>query len=266
MRPTNALTGALLITALAAAPASATDIADGFAAHRYDGPGDSGLNYRLHVPETLEPGETYPLVLFLHGAGERGDDNQSQLLHGAWALLDFTVEQDHPALILAPQVPADQRWVDVPWNAPSHEMPTEPSAPMGLAIALLDEVMTDYPVDPDRVYVTGLSMGGFGTWDILQRLPQTFAAAIPICGGGDVTLAARIRHVPVWAFHGGEDTLIPPHRSTDMVIAIKAAGGQPSYTEYGGVGHDAWSRTYANEDVLWWLFDQARETPAEADQ
>jgi predicted peptidase len=266
MRPRNALSSTLLLAALAAEPGAAADLADSFAAHRHDGPGESALNYRLHVPEDMAPGETYPLVLFLHGAGERGDDNQSQLLHGPWALLDFTVEQDHPAFILAPQVPADQRWVDVPSDAPSHKMPAEPSAPMALAMALLDDVMAAYPVDPDRVYVTGLSMGGFGTWDILQRRPQTFAAAIPICGGGDVALAARIRHVPVWAFHGGEDTLIPPRRSTDMVRAIKAAGGQPSYTEYGGVGHDAWSRTYSNEDVLWWLFDQVREIPAEADR
>jgi predicted peptidase len=247
---------------LVSAPLPAAD----YSARTFSAPDGGRLNYRIHVPEAAEPEAPWPLVLFLHGAGERGDDNQLQLIHGAFDILDFTVESDNPAVILAPQCPADERWVDVDWDAPTHRMAENPSAPMQMVMALLEATLADLPVDRQRVYVTGLSMGGYGAWEIVQRRPGLFAAAIPICGGGDPALADSISHLPLWVFHGADDPIVPVRRSLDMVAALQAAGGQPSYTIYGGAGHDAWTRTYANAGVLQWLFDQERMASTGAEE
>lgn len=255
MKMTTRLPAAMALSCVVVA-ANAVD--DDYAPATFVSPDGGALPYRIHVPDNIEPGDKVPLVLFLHGAGERGDDNVSQLIHGAFGLLDFTRATGNPAIILAPQCPANDGWVDVDWRSRSHRMARAPTEPMALVMALIDKVVDEHPVDTNRIYVTGLSMGGFGTWDILQRRPGTFAAALPVCGGGDTSLASRIRDVPVWAFHGGDDTVVPLSRTTDMIRALKRAGGKPSYTEYGGVGHDAWTRTYTNADVLQWMFDQER--------
>lgn len=232
--------------------------AEDYEARTYESSDGHTLKYRIHIPEDLDPEERYPLILFLHGAGERGDDNMVQLTHGAFTILSYTQETDNPAIIVAPQCPAEMRWVNTRYDARSHTMPELPTLPMRLAMELLEEIVATQPVDDDRIYVTGLSMGGFAVWDILQRQPERFAAAIPICGGGDPTYAERIRDVPTWVFHGTLDTTIVPQRSREMVDAIRRAGGRPSYTEYGDLGHDAWTRTYDSEMVLEWLFDQSR--------
>lgn len=219
------------------------------------------LPYRIHVPESAEASDRaqrFPLVLLFHGAGERGEDNRRQLMHGAGAILEFTRAAGDPAVIVVPQCPQEEQWVDTPWSDDSHSMPAEPSGPMRLAIGLLKECLASLPVDRDRVYVTGLSMGGFGAWDIVQRHPEIFAAALPVCGGGDATLAASIRRIPVWAFHGDRDAIVKPARSRDMIAALRGEGGSPRYTEYEGVGHDSWNRTYADPEVLAWLFAQKR--------
>ena len=129
---------------------------------------------------------------------------------------------------------------------------------MKLALKLLDQTIAENSVDVDRVYVTGLSMGGFATWDVLQREPEKFAAAMPLCGGADLSFAPTLAHVPLWVFHGGADATVQPRRSRDMVAALVAAGGHPKYTEYPGVGHDCWGRTYSNPEVWDWLFTQVR--------
>ena len=140
----------------------------------------------------------------------------------------------------------------------SHVMPATPSAPMRLTLEWLNECIKTLPVDEKRIYVTGASMGGFGTWDIIQRQPTLFAAAMPVCGGGDTALAPQIKQIPIWAFHGGNDDAVKTSRSRDMIEALKKAGGTPRYTEYPGVRHDAWTPTYANPAVLKWLFDQSK--------
>lgn len=220
--------------------------------------GGETLNYRLYLPQDTSPGRTLPIVLFLHGAGERGGDNISQLKHGVASLIRFGVASHDPAILLVPQCPAGQQWVDVPWDAPRHITPKEPSASMRLALALLRAKMAALPVDPARVYVTGVSMGGYGTWDAILREPRLFAAALPICGGGDADRAPVVRDVPIWTFHGDQDGAVPVSRSRDMVKALEACGGRIRYREYAGAGHDVWRRTYDDQDVLTWFFSQRK--------
>jgi predicted peptidase len=220
---------------------------------------DFVLNYRISIPPNLKPDEQVPLVLFLHGAGERGDDNTSQLRHGVPSIHSYITRKGIPAIVIAPQCPAGMKWVDVPWDDRTHTMPPTPSKPMQAVRALLAQTLAGLPVDPSRIYISGISMGGYGTWDYLQREPDLFAAAIPICGGGDTAEAAKLVQIPIHAFHGDQDTAVIPQRSRDMEQTIKKAGGSRiKYTEYPGVGHDSWTQTYANDKILDWLFDQKK--------
>ena len=224
----------------------------------FTAPSGEILRYRQHLPKNVAAGKKLPLVLFLHGAGERGTNNVSQLKHGVSALLQHGAKANDPAVLLAPQCPSGMQWVNVPWSAPSHTMPEQPSDAMRLALALLREKLATLPIDPDRVYVTGVSMGGYGTWDAIQREPALFAAALPICGGGDTARAPAIKNIPVWTFHGDKDTAVPVTRSRDMAKALEACGGKIQYREYPGAGHDVWTRTYNDSDVLTWFFSQHR--------
>jgi beta-glucanase (GH16 family)/predicted esterase len=229
-----------------------------FKARKYSSADGHALLYRIHTPKNMDTSNAYPLILFFHGAGERGDDNERQLVHGVKPMLDYSRASGSPAIIVAPQCPKDEQWVNVPWAADAHRMPQAPSHAMGLAIDLLKETMGTLPVDPQRVYVTGLSMGGFGTWDILQRMPDVIAAAMPVCGGGDTHMTEKMTNVPIWAFHGGRDTVVKTQRTRDMIAAIKKVGGSPKYTEYEGVGHNSWSATYSDQAVLKWMFQQRK--------
>lgn len=239
--------------------AFAADNRDRFESCVFESGEEGKLPYRLLRPKQCEPGARYPLVLFLHGAGERGDDNRRQLVHGANDFASDEAMQRYPCFFVAPQCPDGQQWVDTPWSADSHVLPPKAAPPLAMSLELLDELQRQLPIDARRLYVTGLSMGGFGVWDALARQPQRFAAAIPICGGGDTATAQAIAGVAVWAFHGGSDSVVQPRRSRDMVQALQQAGGSPKYTEYPGTGHDAWSATYRNPDVMAWLFAQQRE-------
>ena len=225
---------------------------------RYPIEGEKFLPYRVYSPKGVDNASPMPLVVFLHGAGERGHDNERQLIHGVSDLLRYSLERHEPFIIVAPQVPLDERWVDVVWDERVHRMPEHPSASMGLLMALLTELMSDSRVDTDRVYLTGLSMGGFGTWDLIARWPDTFAAALPVCGGGDIDSAPRIKDIPIWAFHGSDDAVVIPERSRDMIQALQQVGSNARYTEYPGVGHDSWTETYQNFEVLDWFFSQRR--------
>lgn len=213
------------------------------------------LKYRLHLPANIPAGKKVPVILFFHGAGERGDDNIAQLKHGVTDLIRFSLTNG-TAIIIAPQCPKDQLWVNTNWSAPKHIMPAMPSEPMKLALLLLQDKLASLPADPARVYVTGVSMGGYGTWDVIQRKPGLFAAALPICGGGDSTLASAIKNIPTWTFHGDKDGAVPVTRSRDMVNALKACNGKIQYREYPGAGHDVWTRTYSDPAVLAWFFAQ----------
>ncbi|MBT8037369.1 MAG: prolyl oligopeptidase family serine peptidase [Verrucomicrobiae bacterium] len=233
-----------------------------FKAKTYQSPKGQSLNYRIHLPPKSNTIKKHPLVLLFHGAGERGNDNDKQLTHGAQDVLAYTKKNHSNAIIVAPQCPSGEKWVNTPWGADAHTMPKEPSAAMLLTLALLQDLQASHSIDTSRIYVTGLSMGGFGTWDIIQRMPDTFAAAMPVCGGGDTDMANAIKHVPIWAFHGGADKVVKVKRSQDMVAALLNVGGNIKYTEYKGVGHNSWGRTYADEKALKWLFAQ-KKNPSE---
>ena len=229
-----------------------------FEAKVYNPPGDNSLLYEIHIPENMDTNKKYPLVVFFHGSEERGMDNKKQLIFGVREILAYSKQNDAPAIIIAPQLPENQQWVNSPWDTDVHIMPREPSLSMKLTIDLIKDTMSNQPVDTKRIYVTGLSMGGFGTWDILQRMPQLFAAGIPVCGGGDMNQAEKLKNIPIWAFHGDNDEVVKTKLSRDMIAAIKEVGGKSQYTEYKNVGHNSWTQTYSDKNVLKWLFLQKK--------
>jgi len=221
--------------------------------------GNDTLPYQLYIPGKTVMPQKYPLVLFLHGAGERGNDNQLQLNYISDVVKTQWFKQ-YNAVVLAPQCPKGKRWVEVDWGLPSHTMPGQPSEPMRLTMQLLDSIIKKYPVDTNRIYVVGLSMGGFGVWDALARYPDKFAAGVPICGGADTATAAQIARIPVWVFHGSNDRVVKVSRSRDMVNALRKHGGKPIYTEYKGVGHGAWFKALPDQKMWRWLFSQKKKT------
>ncbi len=181
--------------------------------------------------------KAWPLVLFLHGAGESGSDLEKVKAHGPPKL----VETNGPFsfILVSPQCPSRG------WN-------------VDVLNALLDAVLKEYRVDKDRVYLTGLSMGGYGTWALAAAHPERFAALAPICGGGNLADAKKLAQLPIWVFHGAKDPTVPLKRSEEMVEALKAAGGNPKFTVYPDAGHDSWTATYDNPEFFKWLLEQKR--------
>lgn len=223
------------------------------------------LPYRMLAPTahashakagTHEVGpERMPLVLLLHGSAERGNDNSAQLRSGVAELLGSeTVATRFPCFYLVPQCPTEHRWVEADWDAERHILPMELSAPLSATAELLDALLASHPINPQRLYLIGLSMGGFGVFDLLSRWPERFAAAVPICGGADEDAVTAAQAVPIWAFHGARDPKVPVARSRRAVSALRAAGGTPRYTEYPHVGHNAWTAAFAEPHLLPWLF------------
>jgi predicted peptidase len=234
-----------------------------FGFYEFIGTSKLRMPYRLLTPSALSSGAKYPLVVLFHGSGERGDDNKKQLMNGVERFARPESRSQYPSFVLVPQCPTHLDNEPIMWIGSREEMhrlklAPEPVAPLQTALELLFMIQGKYPVDLDRVYMTGISMGGFAAWEALIRHPQNFAAAIPVCGGGDVNFADRIKHIPVWAFHGAEDPVVPVVCSRSMVEMLKQAGGAPLYTEYPGVGHNSWDRAYAEPELLSWLFSQKR--------
>ena len=240
-------------------------------AHEYHYTGgdyeDEAFGYRLMAPAEVESGKTYPLVLFLHGAGERGDDNVKQLMYFPELMADADHREKYPCYVLAPQCRRNKWWAGLRRRAESDESDDDGDPrthQMRVVEGILAETLENYPIDRSRVYLTGLSMGGYGSWDLAARHPDWFAAVVPICGGGDASQAESLATVPIWAAHGGADPVVPPARSQEMIEAIRAAGGEPKYTEYEGVGHNSWTPAYEAEDgVIAWMFQQQNDRAAE---
>jgi predicted peptidase len=205
---------------------------------------DASLSYLLHLPDDygVDTERRWPLLLFLHGADERGGDLRRVTMHGPPKLIE--AGQRFPFVVAAPQCPAYSSW------------PCE----LTTMSALLDEIASNHRIDPDRVYLTGLSMGGTGTWAMATRYPDRFAAIVPVCGGWLPEAAERIADVPVWTFHGDDDTDVPIVHTENMVEAVRGFGGDVRFTRYPGVGHDSWSPTYDNPDVYDWLLSHSRAT------
>jgi predicted peptidase len=203
------------------------------------------LNYLLYLPKDYETGnKAWPLVLFLHGAGESGSDVNKVKIHGPPKLIAAGKQFD--SIVVSPQSPGRG------WNPQSLN-------------ALLDDLIAKYRVDKDRIYVTGLSMGGFGTWALAAAAPDRFAAIAPICGGGNPADASKIKHLPIWVFHGAKDNAVPLSASESMVNALKEAGaGDVKFTVYPEAGHDSWTETYDNPEFFAWLFKQKRGSSKES--
>jgi predicted esterase len=389
---------------LSANGACSADIKDFEARQHKDAEGNV-LLYRLYKPKNYDAGQKYPLILFLHGAGERGNNNTAQVrdaLH--WA--KDSVQKDNPCFIMAPQCPGkreafqlygtrkefdqsftdygksagewksysiplaklpvglkhflamvnaadknsnatsefrnvslhesgiavdapldlrkldfsrrqgsgkvtvsgdgstvtlvgdvrvkapldytvtpdtvlqfdfrstaqglahaismdaeeffDYRWANVDWSAKKGAAAKDPSTPMRLTLEAMAQLRKEFNLDENRLYITGLSMGGYGTWDAIARNPKLFAAAVPVCGGADEATAPIIKDIPIWCFHGGADPTVPTERSRNMIKALKDAGGDPKYTEYPGVGHNSWDRAYSEPELPKWFFAQKR--------
>lgn len=232
---------------------------DRFAYAKYTSDSGDTLLYRIVHPD-YDTTTTYPLVIFLHGSGERGNDNEAQL---KWGVLNFATDENlvlHPAVIVAPQCPKGERWSNFTgFDSPEGlRLQPQPSKPMELVIGLIHQLIEKDRVDPRRIYITGLSMGGLGTYDAIERYPDLFAAAIPVAGGGDPTKASRIVNLPVWDFHGAEDAAVDPVYSREMIMALWKLGGHPGYTEYPNTGHFSWLAAYSDPKVLAWLFRQRK--------
>jgi len=215
------------------------------------------LNYRLLYPD-YDTLQKYPLVIFLHGSGERGNDNEAQL---KWGVMNFASDKmmiAHPAIVIAPQCPLNMSWNNATENRSTRELylKSSTSKPMELTIALIQQLIKTMPIDTNRIYITGLSMGGYGTYDAIERYPHLFAAAVPVCGAGDISKASIIAHIPIWIFHGAKDPAVNPLYSSDMVIALLKAGSRPGFTLYPDVGHFSWLAAYSDFLMFDWLFKQ----------
>ncbi|MHC4864851.1 MAG: carboxylesterase family protein [Planctomycetota bacterium] len=196
-------------------------------------------NYLLFLPDDFrQEDQRWPLILFLHGMGQCGDDLEKVKDHGIPKVVEGRT--DLPFIVVSPQCPEGQMWRN------------------DVLINLLDEVTGRYPVDEDRMYLTGLSMGGGGTWYLACEYPDTFAAIAPICGWGTPSKAASLKNVPVWAFHGAEDKTIPVKHSEEMVQAVKDSGGDAKLTVYPQAGHDSWTQTYDNRELYDWFLSHRR--------
>jgi len=219
------------------------------------------LPYRIYVPEDYSEDYAYPVVIFFHGAGERGNDNEKQLNNVFPYFFNKKTSPFYHAIIIAPQCPENMQWVDTPWANGNYSVDKVPmSKPMTAAVELLDHVIANYSINTDRQYVTGLSMGGFGTWDILMRYPDRFAAAIPYCGGADPSKAASLVNVPIQTFHDTTDPTVPCAGTRAMVEAIKAAGGTLiEYTETSRHGHNVWNPGVQTPGLATWFFSQRKD-------
>ncbi len=240
--------------------ASAIDVYEAFTKETFEHEGTK-LPYRLYVPEDFDAEKKYPLVLFLHGAGERGDDNDAQLKNAVQILFDRDDKLMSGAIVVAPQCPVDNQWVDTPWENGNYSVAEVPeSNELAAAVELVLAVAEKYSCDPARFYVMGISMGGFGAWDVLMRHNDIFAAGIPICGGADPEMAEIFMETPVFTFHGTADTTVPYDGTAEMVEAIEDLGSRVvNFISYNNDGHGIWDKAAKEEGLMEWLFDQKLE-------
>ncbi len=221
------------------------------------------LPYRILFPENYDRSKKYPVVLFLHGAGERGNDNEKQLTHGAKLFLTPENRSNFPAIVIFPQCPAESYWGSViidrtktPFTFDFDYTRPEPE-PLQMAIALVKQISAEEGVDKKRIYITGLSMGGMGTFEAVYRYPNLFAAATPICGGGDAThYDKRIRKIPFSIYHGDADSVVGVAESRRMVEKLKELKASVHYKEFPGINHNSWDNAFAEPDYLSWMFSK----------
>lgn len=225
--------------------------------------GKDTLNYRVMMPENLEFPNQFPVVLFLHGAGERGSDNAKQLSHGSEMF--YKARDSFPAIVIFPQCPQDDYWanatIDRSTNPITLKFPvnSDPTSSMNLVMALMDDLLDKPYVDKNQVYVGGLSMGGMGTFEILKRKPEVFAAAFAICGAGNPEASeVYAKTTPMWIFHGANDDVVDPQHSVSMVSGILKYGGKPNFSLFAKDNHNSWDSAFAEPELIPWLFSNSK--------
>jgi predicted peptidase len=236
-----------------------------FQARSYKVSAAKSIPYRLFVPKNYSAGKKYPVMLALHGGGERGNNNTSQLLHvftNFWA--DDSIQKDNPCFVVAPQCPLNEVWVASATFGNYDFTKTPITDNLQAAMNILDSLEKEFSIDRDREYVSGMSLGGAGTWYSITKFPDRFAAAVPVCGGGDPNQAKVLDRVPIWTFHEVDDPTVPVHYTQDLVKAIRAVGGKNlTYTEYPasmGFGHESWKPAAKDPALHRWVFQQVRAT------
>lgn len=216
------------------------------------------LPYRQIVFNADRPGR-FAMLLFLHGAGERGSDNRNTKANAVEKIVKYLSDKKFKIVMLIPQCPKEKRWIEAPWDVMSHRMTAEPTPQLAAALALLDEKCAKFDVDPAQIRICGISMGGYGTWDTICRRPGVFAAAFAVCGGGDETQAPKLKDMNLVAFHGGSDSVVPVERSRRMVEAVHKAGNdQIMYVELPGVGHNSWDAAFGDQAAMDKFFSTLR--------
>ncbi|RXK47520.1 carboxylesterase family protein [Aquirufa rosea] len=226
---------------------------------------DQSLPYQIMYPENMVKGKKYPVLLFLHGAGERGNDNEKQLTHGSKLFVDPAFQAKYQAIVIFPQCPANSYWSTVKIDRNTKpttfvfEYPKEPNWPLAAAVSLVKTLVKEKVADKKRLYIMGLSMGGMGTFEAISRNPKLFAVAAPICGGADLHFVKKYaKKLPLWVFHGDVDAVVPVKHSREAVAALKEAGAQPIYTEYPGVNHNSWDNAFKEPELLPWIFSHKK--------
>jgi predicted peptidase len=224
------------------------------------------LAYRILFPKKFDPSKKYPLIIVLHGAGERGNDNEAQIKYGPKLFLNDTIRQNYPAIVVFPQCPNNSFWsnVKIEQNTAgkfvfNFQEGGEPTTAMHALLGLVDQFLDKPFVNKKQVYIGGLSMGGMGTLEILRRKPNTFAAAFAICGGDNTNNVSKYaKKVPLWIFHGQKDSVVPFDHSQVVVDALKAAGADPKFTIYPNDDHNSWDDAFAEPQLMPWLFSHSK--------
>jgi predicted peptidase len=224
--------------------------------------GRDTLKYRILYPENFDATKKYPVLLFLHGRGESGNDNEKQLTHGAKMFLTADFRKNYPSVIVFPQCASNSYWANVEIDTINDKRffnfkkSGEPTKAMDLLLMLTDELFKKPFAKKERIYVGGLSMGGMGTFEILRRKPKTFAAAFAICGGDNIANTKKYKNVPLWIFHGGMDDVVNPQLSYSIYKELQHAGHEPKFTIYPKANHNSWDAAFAEPELLNWLFSK----------
>ena len=225
--------------------------------------GNDTLNYRIMMPKNFESSKHYPVVLFLHGAGERGSDNTKQLAHGSE--LFYKQRDSFPAIVIFPQCPENDYWSNVTVDRSTQPLSLDfplnsaPTKSMILVMQLVEEMLAKTYVDKNQIYVGGLSMGGMGTFEILHRKPEVFAAAFAICGAGNLeTTEVYAKSIPMWIFHGANDDVVDPQQSVAMVSGILKYWGKPNFSLYAKDNHNSWDSAFGEPQLIPWLFSNSK--------
>ena len=226
------------------------------------------LPYCILLPENYDAAKTYPLIVFLHGRGESGNDNEKQLTHGAKLFLQDSIRKKYPAIVVFPQCSATNYWSNVQAVTSGTKngkrsfyfvADGEPTSPLRLLMSLVGNLQVRYRIQQKQIYVMGLSMGGMGTFELVRRMPNTFAAAVPICGGAHPATATQLVKTKWWVFHGGKDDVVLPEFSQKMVTALKQQKASVKFTLYPDANHNSWDAAFAEPQLLQWLFQQRKQ-------